>query len=185
MVLIGSPGLLRDEFLEYMKMYAIQKDMKELLKNRSKFVPCTLSSGEKHSLHEAFADPSLMHHLADTKAALESRTLDDFYQRMNEDPDRVTYGAAHIFAAAEKAAIEILMVTDTVFLVQSTMRRKSWIALMDQVEATGGNVVKFSSLHITGEQLNKMTGVAAILRFPCPELDDIVEELIPLERSTK
>ena len=36
----------------------------------------------------------------------------------------------------------------------------------------GGTTRIFSSLHVSGEQLAKMTGVAAILRFPMPELED-------------
>ena len=33
----------------------------------------------------------------------------------------------------------------------------------------------FSSSHVTGEQLGKLTGVAAILRFPLPEIEDMAE----------
>lgn len=36
----------------------------------------------------------------------------------------------------------------------------------------GGDVKIFSSLHISGEQLEQLTGIAAILRFPMPELED-------------
>eukprot|EP00760_Papus_ankaliazontas_P035019 PhM_4_TR7587/c0_g1_i1/m.68702/K06965/PELO, DOM34, pelA; protein pelota len=179
-VLVGSPGLLKDDFLEYMNLYANQKDIRELLTNKSKFVPCTVSCGFKHALQEAFADRDLMKRLSDTKAAAESRALDEFYQMMNEDPDRVTYGPRHIMSAAEKGAIDTLMISDALFLVMSKTRGK-WIDLMDVVEGTGGTVLKFSSLHVTGEQLNKMTGVAATLRFPCPELDDIEENLKALE----
>jgi len=28
-------------------------------------------------------------------------------------------------------------------------------------------------MHVTGEQLNEMTGIAAILRFPLQELEDM------------
>ncbi len=36
---------------------------------------------------------------------------------------------------------------------------------------TSGEVRVFSSLHVSGEQLAQLTGVAAILRFPCPEIE--------------
>lgn len=36
----------------------------------------------------------------------------------------------------------------------------------------GGLVYVFSSMHVSGEQLDKFTGVAATLRFPCPDVDD-------------
>ena len=30
----------------------------------------------------------------------------------------------------------------------------------------------FSAAHVSGEQLNQLSGVAAVLRFPLPELED-------------
>lgn len=30
----------------------------------------------------------------------------------------------------------------------------------------------FSAMHVSGEQLNQLSGIAAILRFPLPELED-------------
>ena len=35
---------------------------------------------------------------------------------------------------------------------------------------------QFSSLHVSGEQLNMYTGIAAILRFPIPEVLEEEEE---------
>lgn len=43
---------------------------------------------------------------------------------------------------------------------------------MDSVRESGGDVRIFSSMHISGEQLEQLTGIAAILRFPMPELED-------------
>ncbi len=34
----------------------------------------------------------------------------------------------------------------------------------------------FSTMHVSGEQLAQLTGVAAILRFPMPEIEDEEEE---------
>ena len=38
--------------------------------------------------------------------------------------------------------------------------------------AGGGGVHVFSGMHASGEQLNQLTGIAAILRFPLPDLED-------------
>lgn len=38
--------------------------------------------------------------------------------------------------------------------------------------AGGGEVHVFSGMHASGEQLNQLTGIAAILRFPLPDLED-------------
>lgn len=36
----------------------------------------------------------------------------------------------------------------------------------------GGEALVFSGMHASGEQLNQLTGIAAILRFPLPELEE-------------
>eukprot|EP00191_Tetraselmis_sp_GSL018_P023381 CAMPEP_0177625200 /NCGR_PEP_ID=MMETSP0419_2-20121207/29956_1 /TAXON_ID=582737 /ORGANISM="Tetraselmis sp., Strain GSL018" /LENGTH=556 /DNA_ID=CAMNT_0019126097 /DNA_START=340 /DNA_END=2013 /DNA_ORIENTATION=- len=43
------------------------------------------------------------------------------------------------------------------------------------VREAGGEVLIFSTMHVSGQQLEKLTGIAAILRFPLEELED--EEL--------
>jgi protein pelota len=48
-------------------------------------------------------------------------------------------------------------------------KRQQYINLVEQVRGQGGTVLIFSSLHTSGEQLNQLTGIAAILNFPLPE----------------
>jgi protein pelota len=43
---------------------------------------------------------------------------------------------------------------------------------MSGVREAGGEVFVFSAMHVSGEQLSKLTGIAAILRFPLTELED-------------
>ena len=50
--------------------------------------------------------------------------------------------------------------------------RKQWVALVESVEAAGGDVFLFSSRHESGRQLLDISGVAAVLRFGMPELED-------------
>lgn len=44
------------------------------------------------------------------------------------------------------------------------------------MRGSGGVVHVFSRMHPSGEQLALMTGVAAILRFPMPDLIDLADE---------
>jgi len=46
------------------------------------------------------------------------------------------------------------------------------VKLVDDVREFGGDVKIFSSMHVSGEQLEQLTGVCAILRFPMQELED-------------
>ena len=57
-------------------------------------------------------------------------------------------------------------------LTPDRLQRKALAQLKEDVEAGGGEVVVFSGMHASGDQLNKLTGQAAILRFPLPDLED-------------
>ncbi|XP_054168307.1 protein pelota-like [Oppia nitens] len=171
-ILLASPGFVKDQFFEYMCQMAVKNDIKVLLENKNKFVLCHSSSGFKHSLKEVLSDPLLQSRLADTKAASEVKTLQTFYTTLQNEPSKAFYGIKHVEKANECQAIETLLISDKLFRCSNIADRKRFVLLVDSVKDNGGEVRLFSSLHISGEQLDQLTGVAAILRFPMQELDD-------------
>lgn len=171
-VLIASPGFVKDQFYEYMFQQAVKLDQKLLLENKSRFVLVHSSSGFKHSLKEILSDPSVASKLADTKAAGEVKALETFYTMLQNEPSRAFYGLNHVLKANEDQAIETLLISDNLFRCQDIAQRKQYVSLVDSVRENGGDVKLFSSLHVSGEQLGLLTGVAAILRFPIPELEE-------------
>ena len=95
---------------------------------------------------------------------------------MDTDPDRAYYGYGHISRAHEQLAIDSLMVTDELFRSSSVKTRRAYVDLVVSVRANGGQVYIFSSMHVSGQQLQQVSGVAAILRYPVPGLDDFNED---------
>nr|ACI69315.1 pelota homolog [Salmo salar] len=57
-------------------------------------------------------------------------------------------------------------------LMASTIRKVQTESSTDNVRDNGGTVRIFSSLHVSGEQLTQLSGVAAILRFPIADLSE-------------
>ncbi|KAK4403946.1 protein PELOTA 1 [Sesamum angolense] len=107
------------------------------------------------------ASPGLLRH-----SLREVRALKDFFAMLSNEPARACYGPKHVEVAHEQMAIQTLLITDELF-------RQKYVNLVDSVKASGGTAHVFSSMHVSGEQLAQLTGVAAILRFPLPDLDDI------------
>lgn len=68
---------------------------------------------------------------------------------------------------------------DKLFRINNVAKRKKYADLVEGVREAGGEALLFSSMHVSGEQLNNLSGIAAVLRFPLPELEDqeIVEEV--------
>ncbi|MCL4131242.1 UNVERIFIED_CONTAM: hypothetical protein GTU68_066200 [Idotea baltica] len=176
-VIIASPGFVKDQFFDYLNKTAIQTDNKVLIENKSKFMLVHSSSGFKHSLREVLENPAVTARLSDTKAAGETKALQQFMTMLGTDPDRAYYGIKHVEKANESQAIEVLLVSDSLFRSKELAERKKYVSLVDAVRDNGGDVKVFSSLHVSGEQLDQMTGVAAILRFPMPEIEEEEHDL--------
>ncbi|CAH1102581.1 unnamed protein product [Psylliodes chrysocephalus] len=175
-VLLASPGFVKDQFYEHMFQTAVKTDNKLLLENKSKFKLIHSSSGFKHSLKEVLQDPHVINKISDTKAAAEVKALENFYTTLQCEPSKAFYGKKHCETANAEQAIETLLISDSLFRSQDVKLRKEYVNLVDSVRESGGDVKIFSSLHVSGEQLEQLTGVAAILRFPMPELEDSDEE---------
>lgn len=110
--------------------------------------------------------------MADTTAAEDVKCLENFFTMLHLDQDRAYYGYKHVVKANENMAIETLMITDELFRNQDLATRRKYVDLVESVRENGGQVRLFSSLHVSGEKLSQVSGVAAILRFPMPEIDD-------------
>lgn len=172
-LLIASPGFVKDEFYKFAMLEASREDLRDIIDNKSKILLCHASSGHKHALHEVLTRPELQSRLSNTKAVGEVHILNEFNDMLKKDPDRAVYGPAHIKFASEMGAIQNLLVTDKLFRAADVETRKKYVQLVEIVRATGAQVNVFSTQHVTGEQLDLMTGVAAILRFPLAGLDEI------------
>ena len=174
-VLLGSPGFVKEDFFRYLLQESVRRDDRPFIENKSKFVQCKASSGHKHALEEMFSDPSVMARMTETKVAKEVEALNKFMRLLEVDTDRAWYGFDHVVKANEQQAIESLLVTDELFRSSDVQRRKNYVRLVETVRQNGGNVFVFSSMHVSGQQLQQVSGVAAILRYPMPDLDELEE----------
>jgi protein pelota len=170
-VILASPGFIKDQFYQYMLQKATRDDQRHLLENKNKFILSHSSNGFKHALTEVLQDPIVLNRLSDTKAAGEMKLFEQFMQLLNDEPDKAYYGLEAVEKANQSQAIECLLITDELFRNIDFVKRHRYIELVDSVKYSGGEVRLFSSMHASGERLGQLTGIAAILRFPMPDLD--------------
>jgi protein pelota len=172
-LVIASPGFTKDQFYDYMMLEATRRELRGLIENKSKIILAHSSSGYKHSLKEILSAPTVMVQIKDTKAAKEVKAMEDFFTMLSNDPSRAFYGPGHVEAAHERLAVQTLLITDELFRSADIVTRRKYVDLVESVKAGGGEVYIFSSMHVSGEQLGQLTGIAAILRFPLPDLEDM------------
>lgn len=172
-LVVAGPGFCKEAFRSFLEEEAQRRGDRPMLENRSRIVVAHAPSAYKHALKDALGAPQVAALVADTKAAREAAALAELHRVMASDPSRAMYGPGHVIAAAEMGAVATLLLSDALFRVRDVAKRRKYQALVEGVRAAGGEALVFSSLHESGEQLNQLSGVAAILRFPLPELEDM------------
>ncbi|KAJ7682674.1 eRF1 domain 1-domain-containing protein [Mycena polygramma] len=166
-IVIASPGWVRDSVYDYIVAEASRRGDKVLQKAlRDKVIKVHISSPHVHSLVEVLKSPEIVSQLKETKFAREGIVLDKFFKMLGTDEMRAWYGPDHVVLAADRGAIGTLLISDDLFRASNPETRKKYVALVEAVQQKGGEVVIFSSMHESGQQLNQLTGIAAILTFP-------------------
>ena len=207
-VIVASPGFIKDQFYQYMLTKAARDDDRHLLENRTKFILLHSSNGFKHALTEILQDPLIANRLSDTKAAGEMKLLDQFMQLLNDEPEKAYYGLEVVERANQHQAVECKVISSHRLdwsIVSLSFRSDDhgwtlsqyWFHQTTSLRSIGGLdqgewrwcslVLKVSSIspllridpwieihcsmHVSGERLGQLTGIAAILRFPMADLD--------------
>ena len=67
--------------------------------------------------------------------------------------------------------MDTLLISDSLFRHEDVPTRIKYVNLVEAVRENGGVVRVFSTMHVSGEKLESVSGVAALLRFPLPDLD--------------
>jgi len=185
-IIIASPGFIKDTVYDYIFSEALRTTNKALLQSRPKFLRVHVNSPHVHSLMEVIKSPEVSNQLKESKFAREGVALDKFFKMLGEDEMRAWYGMEHVLLAAERSAIGTLLISDHLFRSGDPVLRKKYIALVESVRQTGGEVFVFSSMHESGQQLNQITGIAALLTFPLDvEVVEAEEALYKKETQEK
>ena len=139
-------------------------------------------------LETLLAEKAIAALVSDTALAAHYEALEKFRAVELKDPDRVIYGSlVAAKEAADRAAIATLLILDERLKnARDVQERRSVAALIDCVHTVGGKtavVLVFPKNHVTAQRLRNLGGVAAVLRFPCPDLQDITD--LPADDDTR
>lgn len=175
-IILCSPGFYAKSLMDKVMQYAEEEQNKDVLNVKGKFLIAHCSTGYLQGISEVLKDPSYASKLKNTKYSQEALVMDEFMKHLNDDDDKAWYGDHEVVKAASLGAIKTLLITDSMLRSDDVLARKRYLALVEDVEQTGGQALVFSSLHSSGEELDKLTGVACILKYPLPDLDEEEDE---------
>ena len=179
-IIVASPGFTKDQFGNFLAdSTSNNKHYETILKNMSKFIYVHSSSGYKQALQEVLAKPEILSQIKNTKAADDINVMEKFNEILYKDMDRIVFGIKAVEKANEKEAIETLIVSDDYLRKIAPSKRKELTNILNKIKSYGGDVVKMSSMHYTGEKINSFGGIVAILRYAMPEINN--EDIVDVE----
>ena len=185
-LVIASPGFVKDDFFTYLMQTASsgsRSELKPFIENKSKIILAHSSSGNSRSLPQALADQTVASRLSDTRAAGDISALAKFFEVLGADPSRAQYGWRHVRVAVDRGAVECLLVCDSLLRVRDVGARTAYATLVSEAKGLGAKVHLVSSLHATGEQVAQLGGLCSILRFAIHDMEDAAA-LIPRSPAT-
>lgn len=173
-VVIASPGGLKHQFYSYLLAEAQGMKLKQILDNKSRFVLVDTSSQDVNEVLETPVVKKFVKKFVKDKGDVEDvNAYNEFTTMLATKTDCVCYGWKSVYTSNELAAIQTLLITNDLFSSSDVEIRKKYGRLVESVKKSGGCARVFDSAHQPGVQLKQMTGIAAILRFPIPDLEDL------------
>ncbi|KAK4107673.1 hypothetical protein N656DRAFT_469263 [Canariomyces notabilis] len=179
-LLLASPGFVAQDFRAYMQSEASRTADKALQRIAKEAVVVHSSTGHVHSLNEVLKSPEVQKTMRDTRFTTETMLMDQFYDRLRMDDGRAWYGTKPVEKAIAEGAVGrgggVLLINNALFRSMDVATRKKYVALVDKVKEDGGEARLLSSDHESGQRLDALGGIAAILTYPILDLDEDDED---------
>lgn len=175
-LLLASPGFVAADFKEHMAWQGRDKSDKVLTALAKQATVIHANSGHVHSLNEVLKSPEVLAKMRDMNYAKEAQSMDSFFDRLKLDDGRAWYGSRAVERAVADGAVGpgggVLLLNNSLFRSQDLATRKKYVGLVDKVKVDGGEVRILSSDHESGQRLQMMGDIAAMLNYPILDLDD-------------
>lgn len=150
-LVIAGPGFIKDDFSK--RLRSLQPDRAGAI-----LVTETRRSG-RGAVQEVIGQGILEKLNGDLQLAREVRFLDELMARIARN-EPVAYGQQEVSDAVKFGAVETLLVADT------GLRTPCITTLIEEAEEMRAGVVILSTQFEPGQRLEKLGGIAALLRYP-------------------
>ena len=157
LIVIAGPGFVKDHFRDYLSKAGIKNLPPTVVESTNSIgVP-----GAKEILWRGVIGKAA----STLKVETEAKLIEDLIEHVSKDSGLGAYGDAEVAKAVQFGAVEDLLITDKKLREGSEQERRKMDNLVRGVEKTRGAFHIVSTEHPAGEQLHRLGGLAAILRF--------------------
>jgi len=157
LIVITGPGFTKDHFREYLSNASI-KDLPPVISENANSIGLP---GAKEILFRGIIGQII----TELKLETETQLIETLVEHIAKDDGLAAYGFDEVSKAVRFGAVEELLITDKRLREGTNEERRKMDELIRNTESTRGAFHIVSTEHPTGEQLHRLGGIAAILRF--------------------
>jgi protein pelota len=157
---VAGPGFIKDDFVKFLKNNNPEIAQKVVVED--------ISSIGSSGFQEVLRRGAIQRLVEETRITREAQLIEELLAGIAKD-GKVTYGFAAVKKAVDYGAVETLMIADEALRGYRERGASDVEALMRSVEHSRGKVVVFSTEFEPGQRLERLGGIAALLRFPVPD----------------
>lgn len=153
---IAGPGFVKDDFMKFLRSHAPEAAEKAVVEDTASIG----ASGFQEVLRRGAIDRVA----SEMRVAREAKLIDRLLAEIAAD-GRATYGYAQTKNAVGFGAVDVLLIADETLRGYREKGEAEIERLMRAVEKSRGRVVIFSTEFEPGQRLERLGGIAALLRF--------------------
>ena len=157
LIVIAGPGFVKDHFKDYL-IAANIKDLPPVIVENANSIGVP---GAKEILFRGVIATAV----TELKVETETRLVETLIEHISKDDGLGAYGNDEVFNAVQFGAVEDLLITDKKLREGAEEERKWMDSLIRNTEKTRGSFHIVSTEHPAGDQLQRLGGIGAILRF--------------------
>jgi protein pelota len=157
LIVIAGPGFVKDHFRDYLAGAKI-KDLPPVVVESSNSIGVP---GAKEILYRGVISKAV----TELKVETETRLVELLIEQISKDNGLGAYGNDEVSSAVQYGAVEELLITDKKLREGDEKTRRWMDSLIRNVETTRGSFHIVSTEHPAGDQLQRLGGIGAILRF--------------------
>jgi protein pelota len=158
LIVLCGPGSIRDHFLTYLK----EKVKVPYLNKIQNF---HASSGTESGIIEILKSKKLAKIKTNVKILQETQKIEEIFILFDKNPDLVAIGFDEIDVASERGAVKELFLVDTLIRGAKKNQKLHIEKIISNVENSQGIIHIMSSEHPTGQRINDLGSLVAILRY--------------------
>ncbi len=157
LIVIAGPGFVKDHFREFLVAAKI-KDLPPVIVESTNSIGVP---GAKEILFRGIISKAV----TELKVETETRLVENLIEHISKDDGLGAYGNDEVTNAVQLGAVEELLITDKRLREGDDDKRRWMDALIRNTEKTRGKFHVVSTEHPAGDQLQRLGGMGAILRF--------------------